>query len=59
MVNGPLKNEKSLRILPKSQNLTLMSLRVSDFGVSDSVSLSHMFAFLSSHYTLFRLGLGF
>ena len=48
MVNGPLKNEKSRQILSKSRNLAqpLMSL-----GVSEFVSVGHIFAFLLSHYT--------
>ena len=48
MANGPLKNEKSRQILPSlgiSHNL-LMGL-----GVSDFVSVGHIFAFLSSYYT--------
>ena len=48
VVNGPLKNEKSRQILSKSQNLAQptngsRSLRF--------VSVGHIFAFLSSHYT--------
>ena len=47
-MNGPLKNEESRQVLPIlkiSQNL-LMGL-----GVSDFVSVGHIFAFLSSHNT--------
>ena len=42
VVNGPLKNDKSWQILPKSWNLTQVTigLRVSDF-----VSVGHIFAF--------------
>ena len=40
MVNGPLKNEKSRQILPESQARNL--------GVSESKSVGHIYAFLSS-----------
>ena len=49
MVNGPMKNEKSWQILPLSFGIShnlLMGLRISDF-----VSVRHIFAFLSSHYS--------
>ena len=42
------KNEKSRQILPKSQNLAQPT---NGLGVSDFVSVGHIFAFLSSHYT--------
>ena len=48
VVNGPPKNESLGKFYPSlriSQN-QLMGLRVSDF-----VSVGHIYAFLSSHYT--------
>ena len=47
VANGPLKNEKSQQILTISLEIShnlLMGL-----GVSDFVSVGHIYAFLSSH----------
>ena len=46
-MNGPLKNEKSQQILPKSRNLAQPTKWVSE---SQIVSVGHIFAFLSSHH---------
>ena len=48
VVNGPLKNEKSRQILPKSRISHNLQMGL---GISDFVSVGHIFAFLSSRYT--------
>ena len=48
MVNGPLKNEKSRKFYP---SLGISHNLLKGLGISDFVSVGHIFAFLSSHYT--------